>query len=392
MAAAFELSIMVVSMDYNIRWKTIDEIGQGGQGKVYRVVNNIIASKIKELTIGIGKNLPDNPREKNPDKIEALSNSIVNLVEVKTDINNYHALKLLKKENARDPELQIKRIKLEIEALTQISHPNIVKIVDSDVDSEWFVMQYYPEGTLEKNRSKFKGDVLKCFKIIRPLVEGVSKLHKESYVHRDIKPQNIFIDNNGNLVLGDFGLLYFKENDERFSKTHENVGTYAWMPLWAMSKKMDDVKGNFDVFSLGKVLWSMLADKPILPLHYFNHAEYPQYKLELLLPGNKYVKLINDLLGKCIVEFERDCLPDATALLNEIDEIIVKIEKDTAWFSKDTKKYCKVCNIGEYVEADYRTINQYHAKNAYLTFECNHCGHIQLFGLNKDKLPDAWDN
>ncbi len=104
-------------------------------------------------------------------------------------------------------------------------------------------------------------------KAFRPLVEGVAKLHERGFVHRDIKPQNIFIDANGNLVLGDFGIVFFDDPAHtRLSATFENVGSRDWMPGWAYSVRIEAVKPAFDVFSLGKVLWAMISTKPVLPL------------------------------------------------------------------------------------------------------------------------------
>ena len=99
-------------------------------------------------------------------------------------------------------------------------------MLEIDTDLSWYVSKFYPNGTLADKIDMFKGNLLEAIKAIRPLVEAVATLHKKGYVHRDIKPQNIFLNSNKDLILGDFGLVYFIDNEHtRISETYENVGS-----------------------------------------------------------------------------------------------------------------------------------------------------------------------
>jgi hypothetical protein len=82
---------------------------------------------------------------------------------------------------------------------------------------------------------------------------------------------------------------------------------------------MDDVKPNFDVFSLGKVLWSMVSGKPFLRLWYFSEREYD---LERIFPEEPAMRWATRIFRKCIVDQEPDCLKDAAELLRLVDETI----------------------------------------------------------------------
>jgi len=63
-----------------------------------------------------------------------------------------------------------------------------------------------------------------------------------------VKPANVFIADDGHLVLGDFGLVIQPgSRDPRLTDTYENVGSRDWMPGWAMGMRMDDVRPSFDV-------------------------------------------------------------------------------------------------------------------------------------------------
>jgi serine/threonine protein kinase len=97
--------------------------------------------------------------------------------------------------------------------MSDILHPNLLKILDADPDAKWFVSQFHPNGTLVENQHQFVGNFSKALRAFRPLVEGVSELHKHGRVHRDIKPQNVFFDAADNLILGDFGLVFFTDAD-----------------------------------------------------------------------------------------------------------------------------------------------------------------------------------
>ena len=79
-----------------------------------------------------------------------------------------------------------------------------------------------------------------------------------------------------------------------------------------MGLRLTDVQPNFDVFSLGKVLWAMIAGRPILPLWY--HRE-PRFNLGEMFPDNESIAFVQKILDRTVVEKPTDCLTDATELL-----------------------------------------------------------------------------
>lgn len=382
------------------KWKIIDRLGEGGQGKVYRVIDlskfNLnddirpsIEDWIKEITS------PYKSDQSIKDKFDLFSNAVVKLNQMYDPIHQ-GALKILHEPlEARDADRAEERIKREMQAMSAIQHPNLLKIVDADADAKWFVSQYYPKGTLDGNRHIFTGNFSKSLKAFRALVEGVSELHKKGIVHRDIKPQNIFIDSEDNLVLGDFGLVFYVDDKHtRLSNTYENVGSRDWMPAWAMGLRIEEIAPSFDVFSLGKVLWSMVSGTPILRLWYF---EEPQFNLEALFPTNRLIKFANPLLKRCVVEKEKSCLPTASHLLGEVDKLLTLIETGADIISAKHRMFCKVCGIGSYE----LTVNNdmYDTRNFGFNpagsrkmkiFVCNHCGHVQIFTSGDGHEPPAW--
>lgn len=140
-------------MDHSRRWRKIGELGQGGQGKVYRVLDTskINTGEIRQAIISIireVKNQDLQPTDWMKD-LGPLKDAIANLIRME-DPACHGALKVLHEpKHARDPELAEARIRKEIEAMKKISHPNLLKILDADSDAKWFVSQFHPKGSLD---------------------------------------------------------------------------------------------------------------------------------------------------------------------------------------------------------------------------------------------------
>lgn len=385
-------------MQYSNRWKIISDLGEGGQGKVYRALDKSKFEdheKIRDMLIdATGFFASIQTRGDKYAKYESFEKSIVDLMKMEDPIN-HGALKVLHEpKDARDADLASERIKREIEAMVTTSHPNLLKILDYDKDARWYVSQYHHKGSLHKRKDMFKGKFIESLRAIRPLVEGLSILHKRA-VHRDIKPQNVFLDNDDNLILGDFGLVFFTDDQHsRISATWENVGSRDWMPAWAMGMKIEDIKPSFDVFCLGKLLWFMVSGFPILRLWYFDRKEND---LEIMFPNSLSIEFANPLLKKCIVEDEHNCLPDGSAFLDEIDKILRIVDVHAALIGENIRRRCKVCGVGDYrLIVDKNTIDIRNfgfnpvAGHTFKIFTCSHCGHVQIFDFNDRRDPRAW--
>jgi serine/threonine protein kinase len=313
------------------------------------------------------------------------------------DSRNWGALKVLHRpEDARDAERAEERIRREIQAMSEDIHPNLVKFLDFDPGLKWYVSKYYPKGSLAHNPSLFRGDIVRALKVFRPLVEAVARLHERGRVHRDIKPENIYVDDNGSLILGDFGLIFFKDEARtRLSGTLENVGSRDWMPGWAQGMRVEDVRPSFDVFSLGKLLWSMISGQPFLRLWYYQD---PEFDLETLFPSSRYMGLVNRLLSECVVEREQSCLAHAGVLLVRVDQLTDLIERDGDPFGKGVERRCRVCGAGKYRLVADRQLDAVRdfglrpaAGRLFRIFVCGHCGHTQLFAFGPEFASEAWE-
>ena len=286
------------------------------------------------------------------------------------------------------------RMRVEMATMSEIRHSSLIPILDKDIDGLWYVTTFFRNGSLATKSDLYKNRVLDSLRALRPIVEVVAQLHRRGFVHRDIKPDNLFIgDQAGRLVLGDCGLAFTGEGEDRVTGTFENVGSRDWMPGWAMSRRLADVEPNFDVFSLGKVLWSMISGQETMPLWY--HRK-PEFNLENQFSDNESIAFIQEILDKTVVEESTDCIPDATGLLTMMERTIDAMERNVRIVDNDLLRRCLVCSTGRYmkiVDCDATAQSNFGlkviARPRFRIFVCQDCGHSQLFySKGNNQLPE----
>lgn len=374
-------------------WVEIERLSSGGQGAVYKVANIKLLFSEEDNAIKIKAALREFETERmmaqlTIDKVQPLIDAIRQIADP-VDAQLGALKELLPADQAIDPETAKARMKIELETLRAISHPALVKVLDDDVASGWFVMEYFKNGSLARHLDRFKGDVLGALRAIKPIVEAVSELHKKSRVHRDVKPDNVFIADDGHLVLGDCGLVFSPDEQSRLTRTRQNVGTRDYQPPWTYSQRIDDVKPTFDVFGLVKLLWAMVAGEPAFPLEDFDQ---PPHDLRAKFPGNSDVEFLHQVFKKCIVRRENQCsIPDAGALLNELDVIITAIQAGAVVPSMTGTMRCRFCGVGVYKKANEFAVvgnKQWNFERRY--YVCDNCGHLEFFVHTDNKVPPAW--
>src|SRR5712692_6204880 len=97
------------------------------------------------------------------------------------------------------------RMQNEIAVLKQ-KRPGLLRLLDYNESENWIVTEYCQRGTLADHLLRYKGNAKLALTSFVSLVKTVAELHKEPIVHRDIKPQNIFVGDPDELLLGDFGI------------------------------------------------------------------------------------------------------------------------------------------------------------------------------------------
>jgi serine/threonine protein kinase len=239
------------------------------------------------------------------------------------------------------------------------------------------ITDYHPNGTLDKWLSVYKGKTLQALEAFRPLVEAVDILHKNDTIHRDIKTENIFVAKDNRLVLGDFGIVFYRDG-QRLTETYERVGSRDWMAPWAHTGlRVDDVRENFDVFSLGKVLWCVISGQRLLPFWYLDR---PQYDLTRLYPGDPSMHALNAISAHCIVQDEDGCWTSATDLLIAVDSTLEMLNRGGQPLTDGVPRPCRVCGVGQYLsEERFTMLSEHHPPLKAQVYSCWKCGHVQLF-------------
>jgi len=185
-----------------------------------------------------------------------------------TKLQRRVALKVLPEEMAGDPDRR-SRFEREARAVAALSHPNIVTVHSvEEAEGVHFITMELVEGkTLAKVLPRKGFSLGELLEIAIPLADAVSSAHRTGITHRDLKPDNIMVDNEGRLRVLDFGLAKLHDaadTEEEATQaptaaveTEEGkiLGTVAYMsPEQAEGKPVDP---RSDVFSLGTILYEM---------------------------------------------------------------------------------------------------------------------------------------
>lgn len=199
------------------RYEIIEELGKGGMGKVYRVEDK--------------------------------------------KINEEVALKLIKPEIASDKKT-IERFSNELKMARKISHRNVCRMYDLNEEdgTTYITMEYVPGEDLKSfiHRSK-RLDIGTAISISKQICEGLAEAHRLRVVHRDLKPNNIMIDKEGNVRIMDFGIARSLE-----AKGITGGGVMIGTPEYMSPEQVEgkDVDQRSDIYSLGCVLYEMLTGNP----------------------------------------------------------------------------------------------------------------------------------
>ncbi|KAF0245332.1 MAG: serine/threonine protein kinase [Planctomycetota bacterium] len=202
------------------RYKVIDRVGRGGMGTVYK------AEQIR--------------------------------------LNRNVALKMLQQELVSDPTF-IKKFLDEARAAAQFNHPNVVTIYEIDVANDlqppvpFIAMEYLPGGSVQdllSREKKLPPD--RALAVILDAARGLEYAEKKSIVHRDIKPDNLMISEDGRIKIGDLGLAKQLKADGARPESPEGVfGTPHYIaPEQALNKPIDI---RADIYSLGATFYRILA-------------------------------------------------------------------------------------------------------------------------------------
>jgi hypothetical protein len=180
------------------------------------------------------------------------------------------AVKMLHSEMSHDPEVK-QRFLQEGYAANTIQHEGAVSVMDDDVapDGSAFIVMELLEGETVEQRWARKGerlDVREVLAIVEQLLDVLAAAHAKNVVHRDVKPENLFVTKAGQLKVLDFGIAkVFEAQRAKGTATKVGVvmGTPAFMAPEQARARWDEVDGRTDLWAVGATMFTLLTGRHV---------------------------------------------------------------------------------------------------------------------------------
>jgi serine/threonine protein kinase len=345
---------------YGERWKTVEQLGEGGQAHAFLVTD------------------------------------------VREDGESFYVLKRLKNLD------RIERFQNEVEAIQRLSHENIVTLVDFDLEADrpYLVTEYCSGGSLAKAEPFWQGFPIIALEIFEQICLGIAYAHSQEppIIHRDLKPDNIFLRSaEGPAVVGDFGICYLEPDGTRITLTEEVVGPRSFIAPELEDGRVDAVSPKSDTYSLGKVLYWLLSGGRIFSREKYRDEDW-DLKGSARWSGrgpsetfwdNIYMEHINRLLDLMIVADPRQRY-DVYMILPIVEMVKRAVEKEFNPIGKGIQQPCTYCGYGKYkLRAVDSQVTDFGLKMVgnpeWRILVCDVCGHVQFFRIQGVHRKEWWE-
>jgi len=209
--------------------------------------------------------------------------------------NKYYALKEIIISNKT--EYEINDIKKEVKILSLFNCKNIVKYYDSYLDKDKFyiLMEYCDGQNLRdfikehiNNNELIDEDILS--NIIKQICLGLKEIHNKNIIHRCLKPEDIFMNKNMEIKIGDFGISKQFDPNKEYAITKNKAGAIFYMSPEIITKGIYNKKS--DMYSLGCIIYELFT----LSKYYIDKFMYEIKQIDSNIYNNKWQGIINSLL------------------------------------------------------------------------------------------------
>ncbi|HEX3421461.1 MAG TPA: protein kinase, partial [Candidatus Udaeobacter sp.] len=158
----------------------------------------------------------------------------------------------------------LQRFRREAQAVASLDHPNILPIYEvseSEDGLPFFSMKFAEKGSLHENLASLGHEPRKCVQLMAKVARAVEYAHSRGVLHRDIKPGNILLNDRGEPLVSDFGLAKMLDGND-LTRSLTTFGTAGFIAPEQTSDAAADLTPAADVYSLGAVLFNLLAGRP----------------------------------------------------------------------------------------------------------------------------------
>ena len=208
-----------------------------------------------------------------------------------------------------DSHEALERFRREAQAVASLDHPNILPIYEvseSEDGLPFFSMKFAENGSLQENAPSLRNAPRTCVQLMAKVARAVEYAHSRGVLHRDIKPGNILLNDRSEPLVSDFGLAKLLDGNNDLTRSLTTFGTAGFIAPEQAGHAAVDFTPVADVYSLGAVLFNVLAGRPPFlgpnPVSVIRQASETQApKLRSLAPS-----LDRDLETICARCLERD--------------------------------------------------------------------------------------
>lgn len=384
-------------------WAALSRLGSGGQGDAFLCRRVADSAATRQAFKAVVENLAAKSVHIGADyrarTVEEVTDLLCQAVSSLLDAEVAHASFVLKTYRDRgDAEQARKRVQREIEVLSNLDHPGIIKIVDHGTCEDgsssfpWAVFPFVSGGTLRGNVERFRGNPIASLEVVRSVLQSLEFLHghDDRIVHRDVKPENVFLTENGAPVLGDFGLVK-AEDQSTATRTGEEVGAWQFYPDWRHLGGAEDRGPLDDLYAVGKTLWCMVSGRAELRREWWDQD---QYRLDLLFPDTIGMVEVNSILQKIVVDQESKAgYGSASEMREDVESVLAGLRRNLRPYPA-APSACIVCLTGKYEvmrnpTLDWVSTLAAHGKDDHLkaferiqgvkAYRCTDCGNLQVF-------------
>ena len=241
------------------------------------------------------------------------------------------ALKILKPRFATDEAFR-NRFRQESEFAAQLTHPHIVHIeeVSREGDATWFAMDLYPDTLAARLERESKMGEDQIIQTAHDIAAALSFAHAKGIIHRDIKPDNILLMEDGSAVLTDFGIARAISGYVAATGFNMTIGTPHYIsPEQAQGRPLD---GRSDLYSLGITLYrAATGELPFKSKDWFElarmHVEAKPEPPRNLRP--ELMRRLERIILKCLAKHPDDRYATADEMMKDLEDTVTK-ERPTA--------------------------------------------------------------